>query len=163
MSDFDIAFQPMSVDDIPVVEELEQRCFVSPWSGQTYYNELVHNQLSFYWVRIYGLVFALGVATGIVQEFEFGTNWSVYSRFVGNIFGSLLAAEGVFAFFLESGFLAVVVFGWDRVGKKMHFFATLMVALGSIFSAVWIVVANSWMQTPAGFHIVLNNGLAQIA
>jgi cytochrome bd ubiquinol oxidase subunit I len=93
------------------------------------------------------------------MEFEFGTNWATYSRYVGDVFGSALAAEGVFAFFLESGFLAVVVFGWDRVGKKMHFFATLMVALGSIFSAVWIVVANSWMQTPAGFHIVLNNGM----
>ena len=88
------------------------------------------------------------------MEFEFGTNWAVYSRFVGDVFGSALAAEGIFAFFLESGFLAVLVFGWNRVGPKMHFFATLMVSLGSIFSSVWIVVANSWQQTPAGHHIV---------
>ena len=107
-----------------------------------------------FWTRIFALNFAIGVATGIVMEFEFGTNWAVYSRFVGDVFGSALAAEGIFAFFLESGFLAILVFGWDRVGPKTHFFATLMVALGSIFSSVWIVVANSWQQTPAGHHIV---------
>jgi cytochrome d ubiquinol oxidase subunit I len=107
-----------------------------------------------FWTRIFALNFALGVATGIVMEFEFGTNWSTYSRFVGDVFGSALAAEGIFAFFLESGFLAVLVFGWDRVSPRMHFFATCMVALGGIFSSVWIVVANSWQQTPAGHHIV---------
>ncbi|MEZ6319465.1 MAG: cytochrome ubiquinol oxidase subunit I, partial [Phycisphaerales bacterium] len=106
-----------------------------------------------FWTRVFALNFALGVATGIVMEFEFGTNWAAYSRFVGDVFGSALAAEGIFAFFLESGFLAVLVFGWDRVGPKMHFFAALMVFLGSCFSAVWIVVANSWQQTPAGYHI----------
>src|SRR5512138_975703 len=87
-----------------------------------------------FWTRIFAVNFALGVATGIVMEFQFGTNWSSYSRFVGDVFGSALAAEGIFAFFLESGFLAVLVFGWDRVGPKLHFFATLMVCLGSIFS-----------------------------
>ncbi len=107
-----------------------------------------------FWTRIFALTFAMGVATGIVMEFEFGTNWAHYSRYVGDVFGSALAAEGVFAFFLESGFLAILLFGWDRVGPRMHFFATLMVALGAHFSAVWIVVANSWMQTPAGYHIV---------
>jgi cytochrome d ubiquinol oxidase subunit I len=107
-----------------------------------------------FWVKVFALTFAIGVATGIVMEFEFGTNWATYSRFVGDVFGSALAAEGIFAFFLESGFLAVLVFGWDKVGPKMHFFSTLMVSLGSMFSAVWIVVANSWQQTPAGFHIV---------
>ena len=107
-----------------------------------------------FWVKVFALTFAIGVATGIVMEFEFGTNWSTYSRFVGDVFGSALAAEGIFAFFLESGFLAVLVFGWDKVGPKMHFFSTMMVSLGSMFSAVWIVVANSWQQTPAGFHIV---------
>src|SRR5262245_66464283 len=89
-----------------------------------------------FWSRIFAVNFAIGVATGIVMEFQFGTNWAKYSRYVGDVFGSALAAEGIFAFFLESGFLAVLVFGWDRVGKKMHFFATCMVALGSIFSAV---------------------------
>ena len=107
-----------------------------------------------FWTGIFAVIFAMGVATGIVMEFEFGTNWATYSRFVGDVFGSALAAEGIFAFFLESGFLAVLVFGWDRVGPKMHFFSTCMVALGALFSSVWITVANSWQQTPAGYHIV---------
>ena len=106
-----------------------------------------------FWVKIFALNFALGVASGIVMEFQFGTNWAAYSRYVGDVFGSALAAEGIFAFFLESGFLAVLVFGWDKVSARVHFFATLMVALGSIFSAIWIVVAISWQQTPAGFVI----------
>jgi cytochrome bd ubiquinol oxidase subunit I len=114
----------------------------------------VYHQLARFWTKVFALTFAIGVATGIVMEFEFGTNWATYSRYVGDIFGSALAAEGIFAFFLESGFLAVLLFGWDKVGRKMHFFATCMVALGAHFSAVWIVVANSWMQTPAGYHIV---------
>lgn len=114
----------------------------------------VYLQMTRFWVRIFGLIFALGVGTGIVMEFEFGTNWASYSRFVGDIFGSPLAAEGIFAFFLESGFLAILLFGWDKVSHGMHFFATLMVCLGSHFSAIWIIVANSWMQTPAAYHIV---------
>ena len=114
----------------------------------------LHEQMTKFWVRIFGLIFAIGVATGIVMEFQFGTNWSTYSRFVGDVFGSPLAAEGIFAFFLESGFLALLLFGWGRVKPGMHFFATVMVALGSHFSAVWIVIANSWQQTPAGHHIV---------
>ena len=113
-----------------------------------------YENMTKFWVKVFALTFAIGVATGIVMEFEFGTNWATYSRFVGDVFGSALAAEGIFAFFLESGFLAVLVFGWDKVGPKMHFFSTLMVSLGSMFSAVWIVVANSWQQTPAGFHVV---------
>lgn len=107
-----------------------------------------------FWTKIFAVNFGLGVATGIVMEFEFGTNWAAYSRFVGDVFGSALAAEGIFAFFLESGFLAILVFGWDKVPPLMHVFSTLMVFLGSVFSAVWIVVANSWQQTPAGYHIV---------
>jgi len=116
-------------------------------------NPLYH-QLARFWTRVFALTFAIGVATGIVMEFEFGTNWATYSRFVGDVFGSALAAEGIFAFFLESGFLAILLFGWDKVSRGMHFFATCMVCLGAHFSAIWIVVANSWMQTPAGFHIV---------
>jgi len=112
-----------------------------------------YHAMTRFWTRIFAVNFAMGVATGIVMEFQFGTNWANYARFVGDVFGSALAAEGIFAFFLESGFLAVLVFGWDRVSPKMHFFATCMVSLGSIFSAVWIVIANSWMQTPAG-HVV---------
>jgi len=113
----------------------------------------VYHQMARFWTKVFALTFAIGVATGIVMEFEFGTNWATYSRFVGDVFGSALAAEGIFAFFLESGFLAVLLFGWDKVGRRMHFFSTCMVCLGAHFSAVWIVVANSWMQTPAGYHI----------
>lgn len=113
-----------------------------------------YQRMTKFWVKIFALTFAIGVATGIVMEFEFGTNWATYSRYVGDIFGSALAAEGIFAFFLESGFLAILVFGWNKVGPKMHFFSTIMVSLGSMLSAVWIVVANSWQQTPAGYHIV---------
>ena len=116
-------------------------------------NSLYH-QMARFWTKVFALTFAIGVATGIVMEFEFGTNWATYSRFVGDVFGSALAAEGIFAFFLESGFLAVLLFGWDKVGRKTHFFSTCMVTLGAHFSAVWIIVANSWMQTPAGYHIV---------
>lgn len=121
-------------------------------------NRLYHDMTQF-WVKIFGLIFALGVATGIVMEFQFGTNWATYSRYVGDVFGSALAAEGIFAFFLESGFLSILLFGWDRVKPRTHFIATLMVALGAHFSAIWIVVANSWQQTPAGHHIV-GQGLA---
>jgi len=114
----------------------------------------VYLNMAKFWTKIFALTFAIGVATGIVMEFEFGTNWATYSRYVGDVFGSALAAEGIFAFFLESGFLAIVIFGWNRVKPKTHLFATIMMALGTHFSAIWIVVANSWMQTPAGFHIV---------
>lgn len=122
----------------------------------------IYQQMTRFWVRIFGLTFALGVATGIVMEFEFGTNWAAYSRFVGDVFGSALAAEGIFAFFLESGFLALLLFGWDKVGPGLHFFSTLMVCLGAHFSAIWIIVANSWMQTPAGFRLV-EHGLGRRA
>ncbi len=115
---------------------------------------LKYKEMTQFWIKIFALTFALGVATGLVQTFAFGTNWARYSRFVGDVFGSALAAEGVFAFFLEAGFLGILLFGWDRVGPKLHYFATICVCLGAHFSAVWIIVANSWMQTPAGFHIV---------
>jgi cytochrome d ubiquinol oxidase subunit I len=116
--------------------------------------EAIYETAARFWTGLYAVSFAMGVATGIVMEFQFGTNWAVYSRFVGDVFGSALAAEGIFAFFLESGFLAVLVFGWDKVSPRFHFFATCMVSLGSMFSAVWIIVANSWQQTPAGHRIV---------
>ncbi len=110
--------------------------------------------LAKFWTKIFALTFGIGVVTGIVMEFEFGTNWAVYSRYVGDIFGSALAAEGIFAFALESGFLGVLLFGWNRVKPWVHLVATIGVFLGSMFSAIWIVVANSWQQTPAGYHIV---------
>ena len=113
----------------------------------------IYESAAKFWTQLFALNFAIGVVSGIVMEFEFGTNWANYSRYVGDVFGAALAAEGIFAFFLESGFLAVLVFGWDKVSPRFHFFATIMVALGSIFSAVWIIVANSWQQTPAGHTI----------
>src|SRR5574341_367876 len=116
--------------------------------------EPLFQQMTRFWVRIFGLCFALGVASGVVMEFQFGTNWATYSRFVGDVFGSALAAEGIFAFFLESGFLAILLFGWDKVSPRIHMLSTCMVALGAHFSAIWIIVADSWMQTPAGFHVV---------
>ncbi len=113
-----------------------------------------YETLARFWTKIFALIFGIGVATGIVMEFEFGTNWATYSKYVGDIFGSALAAEGIFAFALESGFLGVLLFGWNRVSPRVHLMATIGVFMGSMFSAVWIVVANSWQQTPAGYHIV---------
>jgi len=110
--------------------------------------------LAKFWTKIFAITFGIGVVTGIVMEFEFGTNWATYSRYVGDIFGSALAAEGIFAFALESSALGVLLFGWNRVKPWVHLVATLAVFLGSMFSAVWIVIANSWQQTPAGYHIV---------
>jgi len=103
-----------------------------------------------FWMHLFGVNFAIGVATGIIMEFEFGTNWSNYSWIVGDIFGAPLAIEGLFAFFLEATFFAVMFFGWDRVSKRFHCFSAWMVAIGSNLSAVWILVANGWMQNPLG-------------
>lgn len=113
-----------------------------------------YHTLAKFWTKIFALTFGIGVVTGIVMEFEFGTNWAVYSRYVGDVFGSALAAEGIFAFALESGFLGILLFGWNRVKPWVHLVSTIGVFFGSMFSAVWIVVANSWQQTPAGYHIV---------
>ncbi|MCB1067395.1 MAG: cytochrome ubiquinol oxidase subunit I [Simkania sp.] len=112
-----------------------------------------YRDMTKFWVKIFALTFALGVATGIVQVFGFGNNWARYSRYVGDVFGSALAAEGIFAFFLEAGFIGLMLFGWERVSAKVHYFSTICTALGAHFSAIWIIVANSWMQTPAGYAI----------
>jgi cytochrome d ubiquinol oxidase subunit I len=103
-----------------------------------------------FWMTIFGINFAIGVATGIILEFEFGTNWSNYSWFVGDIFGAPLAIEGIMAFFLESTFIAVMFFGWNKVSKKFHLVSTWLVAFGASLSALWILVANAWMQLPVG-------------
>jgi len=116
--------------------------------------EEIYEQMTRFWVKILALIFVVGVASGITMEFQFGTNWSTYSRFVGDIFGSPLAAEGVFTFFLESTFMGVMIFGRKRVSKKMYWFSALMVAFGATFSAFWIIVANSWQQTPVAYQIV---------
>lgn len=107
-------------------------------------------RLTKFWMKLFGINFAIGVATGIIMEFEFGTNWSNYSWMVGDIFGAPLAIEGIVAFFLEATFFAVMFFGWNRVSKGFHLFSTWMVAVGSNMSAVWILVANAWMQYPVG-------------
>lgn len=143
---FHYLFPPLTIGMGVVLVYLEGRYL---WT-----RDAVYAVATKFWTRLFAITFAMGVATGIVMEFQFGTNWAVYSRFVGDVFGSALAAEGIFAFFLESGFLAIVVFGWNKVSPAFHFFATVMVAVGSIFSAVWIIIANSWQQTPAGHHIV---------
>ncbi len=105
-----------------------------------------------FWMTLFGVNFAIGVATGIILEFEFGTNWSNYSWFVGDIFGAPLAVEGIMAFFLESTFIAVMFFGWNKVSKKFHLFSTWLVAIGANLSALWILVANAWMQNPVGMQ-----------
>lgn len=143
---FHYIYPPLSIG-LGLILVIMESCYLK--TGDPTYKEMTK-----FWTKIFALTFAIGVATGIVMEFEFGTNWATYSRYVGDVFGSALAAEGVFAFFLESGFLAILLFGWDRVGPITHFVATLMVCLGAHFSAIWIVVANSWMQTPAGYHVV---------
>lgn len=105
-----------------------------------------------FWMKLFGINFALGIATGLILEFEFGTNWSNYSWFVGDIFGAPLAIEGIMAFFLESTFIAVMFFGWNKVSKKFHLTSTWLAALGANLSALWILVANGWMQFPTGME-----------
>jgi cytochrome d ubiquinol oxidase subunit I len=107
-------------------------------------------RLTKFWMKLFGINFAIGVATGIIMEFEFGTNWSNYSWFVGDIFGAPLAIEGIMAFFMESTFIAVMFFGWNKVSKKFHLVSTWLVAIGANLSALWILVANAWMQYPVG-------------
>ena len=103
-----------------------------------------------FWASIFGINFVLGVATGLTMEFEFGTNWSYYSHYVGDIFGAPLAIEGLMAFFLEATFVGLMFFGWERLSRQGHLFVTFMVALGSNLSALWILIANGWMQNPVG-------------
>ena len=122
---------------------------------ETYYvrtgNEFWKRTAKF-WMNIFAVNFAIGVATGIILEFQFGTNWSNYSWFVGDIFGAPLAIEGILAFFLESTFFAVMFFGWNKVSKKAHLISTYLVAIGTNLSALWILVANAWMQFPTGMQ-----------
>src|SRR4030067_1116929 len=113
-----------------------------------------YRDMSRFWIRVFAATFVVGVATGVTMEFQFGANWAEYSRFVGDVFGTPLAIEAVFAFFLESSFLAVLALGWGRFSTKALWFASLMVAVGATLSALWILIANSWQQTPAGYHLV---------
>lgn len=123
-------------------------------------NEEVYKKMTQFFGKLFLINFALGVVTGITMEFQFGTNWSNYSKYVGDIFGAPLAIEATLAFFLESTFIGVWIFGWKRLSKKMHLFSIWMVALGTHLSAVWILVANGWMQHPVGY--VLRNGRAEL-
>jgi cytochrome d ubiquinol oxidase subunit I len=106
-----------------------------------------------YWVKIFAISFGLGVVSGVVMSYQFGTNWSLFAEKTGNVLGPLLGYEVMTAFFLEASFLAIMLFGWDRVGRKLHFASTLTVSIGTVISAFWILAANSWMQTPAGYEI----------
>jgi cytochrome d ubiquinol oxidase subunit I len=106
------------------------------------------------WVKIFAVAFGMGVVSGVVMSYQFGTNWSVFSDRTGNVLGPLLAFEVLTAFFLEASFLGIMIFGWGRVTRRMHFISTLIVALGTVISAFWILAANSWMQTPAGYEIL---------
>ena len=109
-----------------------------------------------YWLKIFAIAFAMGVVSGIVMSYQFGTNWSVFSDIAGPVIGPLMAYEVLTAFFLEAGFLGVMLFGMNKVGRKLHFAATLMVAVGTFISAFWILSVNSWMQTPVGYEIGAN-------
>jgi cytochrome d ubiquinol oxidase subunit I len=120
----------------------------------------VYKRMTKFWGKLFVINFAIGVVTGIVQEFQFGMNWSDFSRFVGDIFGAPLAIEALLAFFLESTFLGIWLFGWNKLPKKIHLLAIWLVALGSNISALWILIANSWMQHPVGYTIV--DGQAQL-
>ncbi len=139
-------FVPLSIGIGLVVVLFERRFYKSGKPEDQAASEL--------WIKIFAATFAIGVATGITMEFAFGTNWATYSRFVGDIFGAPLAAEALFAFFLESTFLGVLLFGRGRVSKRFYYVSTWLVWLGSMLSALWIIIANSWMQTPAGYKIV---------
>src|SRR5687768_4574836 len=113
----------------------------------------VYINLFRYWLKIFAMTFAMGVVSGIVMSYQFGTNWSVFSDRAGPIIGPLMAYEVLTAFFLEAGFLGVMLFGMERVGRRLHFAATLMVAIGTAISAFWILSVNSWMQTPVGWSL----------
>lgn len=110
----------------------------------------IYKDMTRFWGKLFGINFALGVATGLTMEFQFGTNWSYYSHYVGDIFGAPLAIEGLMAFFLESTFVGMFFFGWDRMSRIQHLGCTWLVAIGSNLSALWILVANAWMQNPVG-------------
>lgn len=118
-------------------------------TGQEVYRDLYH-----FWVKIFAVNFGMGVVSGLVMAYQFGTNWSAFSEFAGAVTGPLLTYEVLTAFFLEAGFLGVMLFGWNRVGPGLHFFSTVMVAIGTLISTFWILASNSWMHTPQGFEII---------
>lgn len=143
---FHIVFPALTIGLASYLAVLEARWL---YSKNPVFRDLYH-----YWVKVFAVAFGMGVVSGIVMAYQFGTNWSEFSRFAGSVTGPLLAYEVLTAFFLEAGFLGVMLFGWKRVGPGLHFFATLMVALGTLISSFWILASNSWMHTPQGHAIV---------
>ena len=135
-------FVPLTLG-LSFILAIMESCYVM--SGKTIYRDMTK-----FWGKLFGINFALGVTTGLTMEFQFGTNWSYYSHYVGDIFGVPLAIEGMMAFFLESTFIGLFFFGWDRMGKVQHLVCTWLVAIGSNLSALWILIANGWMQHPVG-------------
>src|SRR5436190_10281405 len=121
-----------------------------------------YRRMTKFWGKLFLINFAMGVVTGIVQEFQFGMNWSDYSAFVGDIFGAPLAIEGLLAFFLESTFLGLWIFGWDRLSKRLHLTSIWLAAIGTILSAYFILAANSWMQHPVGYRFNPDSGRAEL-
>jgi cytochrome d ubiquinol oxidase subunit I len=142
---FHFIFVPISIGLALMIVAAERRFYKS--------GELGDGAASTFWIKLFTTTFAVGVATGITMEFAFGTNWANYSRFVGNIFGAPLAAEGLFSFFLESTFLGVLLFGRKRVSRGFYYLSTWLVMFGALLSALWILIANSWQQTPQGYKI----------
>jgi len=139
-------FVPISIGLAVMVVYTERRYFKSRIPAD--------RAASMFWIKLFTATFAIGVATGLTMEFAFGTNWANYSRFVGDIFGAPLAAEGLFAFFLESTFLGVLLFGRKKVSPRFYYISTWLVLIGTFLSALWILIANSWQQTPAGYEVV---------
>ncbi|MEA2030874.1 MAG: cytochrome ubiquinol oxidase subunit I [candidate division Zixibacteria bacterium] len=149
---FHFIFPPISIG-------LAWLLVIVEWQGWKKAND-IYTRMGNFFGKLLAINFAVGVATGIVMEFQFGTNWAEYSKFVGDIFGAPLAAEAIFAFFLESTFLGLYLFGRKRLSRGIHWFSILMVAIGSTLSAFWILVANSWQQTPTGY--IIQNGKAEL-
>lgn len=149
---FHFFFVPLSIGLVLLIAIMETMYVVK---GKEEYKRMAK-----FWGKLFLINFAVGVVTGIIQEFQFGMNWSDYSRFVGDVFGAPLAVEALFAFFMESTFIGLWIFGWDRLSKKVHMLCIWLVALGTVMSAFWILTANSFMQRPVGFEI--NNGRAEM-
>ncbi|KFM94681.1 MAG: cytochrome ubiquinol oxidase subunit I [Paenibacillus macerans] len=149
---FHFFFVPLSIGLVVLIAIMETMYVVK---GKEEYKRMAK-----FWGKLFLINFAVGVVTGILQEFQFGMNWSDYSRFVGDVFGAPLAVEALFAFFMESTFIGLWIFGWDRLSKKVHLLCIWLVALGTTVSAFWILAANSFMQRPVGFEI--NNGRAEM-
>ncbi|HIA2355254.1 TPA: cytochrome ubiquinol oxidase subunit I, partial [Burkholderia contaminans] len=143
---FHIVFPALSIGLASFIAVLEYRWLKT---GKQYYKTLC-----LFWSKIFAVAFGMGVVSGVVMSYQFGTNWSGFSSFAGAVTGPLLMYEVMTAFFLEAGFLGIMLFGWNRVSPRAHFGATLMVAIGTLISTFWILASNSWMQTPQGFEIV---------